>query len=204
MENRKLKIIIFFLPIFLFASVKQEIINFYKKSYPKIIIKQIKIIPSPPKKYKNLKILFSPNTISGDIRIDSHYYFVRIKAYLPVYIATDIIKNNRPVYNHITKKILLFRYFYSKPLFKINKKLVASKIISKNAVITENNTKIAPDIFKGDIVTVIISSKDISIFSKGKALQDGNIGDIIKIRFRKKTQNAKVIQKGTVLIKGNE
>ena len=196
--------IIIFLPIFLFASVKQEIINFYKKSYPKIIIKQIKIIPSPPKKYKNLKILFSPNATSGNIKIGNHYYFVRIKAFLPVFVATSIIKTNQPIYNHVIKKIVSFRYFYAKPLFKINKKLVASKIISKNAIITSANTKIAPDVFRDDIVTVIISSKDMSIYTKAKALEDGNIGDIIKIKLKNKIKKAQITKKDVVVIKADE
>ncbi len=202
MKNEKW--IIIFLPFFLFASVNQKIISFYKRAYPKIIIKKIQITPSPPKKYKNIKILFTPKTTSGNIKIDNKYYYVRIKALMPVFIANTIIKTDQPIYNHVTKKIVIFKNFYSKPIFSLNKKLVASKIISKNAIITKNNTKIAPDVFRGDMITVLINSKDITIYSRAKALQDGNIGDIIKIKFRKKILKAKIIKKETVILKANE
>ncbi len=202
MKNEKW--IIIFLPFLLFASVKQKIISFYKKIYPEIIIKKIQITPPPPKKYKNFKILFTPKTTSGNIKIDNQYYYVRIKAEIPVFVATTVIKTNQLVYNHIKKTILPFKYFYSKPLFKIDKNLIASKIISKNAPITENNTKIAPDVFKGENITLMINSKDITIYTKAKAMQDGYIGDIINIKFRKKIQKAKIIKKGTVILKANE
>lgn len=196
-------ILLFFFFLTLYANIKTEIIKFYKSYYPNIEIKEIKITPTPPKKYKNLKILFSPKTTSGNIKINNKYYYVRIKAFIPVYVANTIIKTNEPIYNHVVKKIIPLRYFYSRPLIKINKKLVASNIISKNAIITKSNTKIAPDVFRGEIVSVIIKSKDMSIFSKAKALQDGYIGDIIKINLRKKITKAKVIKKDTVLIEGN-
>jgi len=208
MKNRKLTIFLFFFLIlsftFLYANINKKIIKFYKSYYPNIEIKKIKINPSPPKKYKYFKIMFSPKSSSGNIKIDNKYYYVRIKAFLPVFIANSIIKTNQSIKGHITKKTIPFRYFYSKPLLKINKNLVASKIISKNAVITKNNTKIAPAVFRGENVNVLIKSKDITIYSTAKALQDAYIGNIIKISFRKKIIKAKVIQKGTVLIKGNQ
>ncbi len=200
MKNKKWMSV--FLPLFLFAGVNQKIISFYKKAYPEIIIKKIQITPLPPEKYKNFKILFTPKTTSGNIKIDNQYYYVRIKAEIPVFITTSIIKTNQPVYNHTIKKIIPFKYFFSKPLLKINKKLVASKIISKNTVITENNTKTAPDVFRGENVTLIIGSKDITIYSNAKALQDGNIGDIIKINFRKKIKKAKIVKKNEVELIG--
>lgn len=202
MKNEKW--IIIFLPFLLFASVKQKIISFYKKIYPEIIIKKIQITPPPPKKYKNFKILFSPKTTSGNIKIDNQYYYVRIKAKIPVFVANSVIKTNQPIYNNVIKKIIPFKYFYSKPLFKITKNLVASNIISKNSVITKSNTKIAPDVFRDETITVLIISKDITIYAKAKALQDGYIGDIINIKFRKKIQKAKIIKKGTVILKVNE
>jgi len=48
---------------------------------------------------------------------------------------------------------------------------------------------------------VVIPSKNIKIFSRAKALKDGNIGDVIPIEMNKKVFKAKIIKKGIVTIK---
>jgi len=101
---------------------------------------------------------------------------------------------------YVVKKIVKFRYFYSKPLGKISPNLIASKIISKNSVINESNTKIAPAVLRGERVSVLIKSKNITISSSAKALRDGNIGDIIPIEMNRKIFNAKVTDKGVVTL----
>jgi len=200
MENVKLKIIIFFLPLFLFASINQKIISFYKKNYPKIEIKEIKIIPSPPKKYNTLKFLINPKHTSGNIKIDGRYFYVRIKALIPVFITTEIIKPNEEIKEKTILKKIPFKNFYAKPLYKISPSLVASKIISKNAIINVLNTKKMPLVTKNSLVSVIIKSKDITITSFAKALGDGYKDDIVNILFKNRVRKAKVIKKGVVEI----
>ncbi|QCI28506.1 flagellar basal body P-ring formation chaperone FlgA [Caminibacter pacificus] len=191
---------IFLIPLFLFASVKSEIINFYKKTYPNIIIEKITANPALPKHYKKIKFLLSPKQNSGSIIIDGKYYYITIKAEIPVFVATSIIRQNSPILPYVVKKIVKFRYFYSKPLEKISPNLIASKIISKNSVINESNTKIAPAVLRGERVSVLIKSKNITISSSAKALRDGNIGDIIPIEMNRKIFNAKVTDKGVVTL----
>ena len=197
---KKIKFIIIFFPLFLFASINKLIISFYKKHYPQIQIKEIKIIPTPPKKYKNLKILINPKRQSGNIKIDGKYFYVRIKALIPVFVTTQIIKPNETIKNKIILKKIPFRNFYAKPLTNINSSLVASKIISKNAIITNLNTKKMPLVIKNSQVALIIKSKNITITSFAKALNDGYKGDIINILFKNKIRKAKIIAKGEVEI----
>ena len=195
-----MKFLIFF-PLFLFASINQKIINFYKTYYPNIKIIKIYIRPAPPKKYKNLKILFSHKSTSGNIKIDNRYYYVKIQAKLPVFKAKEIIKQNEFIYNKIYKTIILFRYFSSKPLSKIDKNLIAKNIISKNAVITVSNTTRAPDVFKNSDITAFVKSKNINITMQVRALKNGNIGDIIPVKLKNKILKAKVKDKDLVEIK---
>jgi len=194
-----MKFLIFF-PLFLFASINQKIINFYKTYYPNIKIIKIHIHPAPPKKYKNLKILFSQKSISGNIKIDNRYYYVKIKAKLLVFKAKEIIKQNEFIYNKVYKTFIPFRYFYSIPLSKIDKNLIAKNIISKSAVITESNTAKAPDIFRNSYITAFVKSKSINITMKVKALKNGNIGDIIPVKLKNKILKAKVKGKNLVEI----
>ena len=196
----KLKIIIIFFPLFLFASINNKIISFYKKIYPQIEIKMIKLTPTPPKRYKNLKILINPKLTSGNIKIDGKYFYVKIKALMPVFVTTQIIRPNETIKNKVILKKISFRNFYAKPLRDINSSLVASKIISKNAIITNLNTKKMPLVTKNSTITVVIKSKSITITSFAKALEDGYKGDIINILFRKKIRKAKIIAKGEVEI----
>jgi len=195
-----MKISILFLPLFLLASINQEIISFYKKFYPKIIIKNIKIIPTPPKKYKTFKIFINPKLTSGNIKINGKYFYVRIKALIPVFVTTELIKPNEKIKNKVILKEIPFRNFYAKPLYNIPSSLVASKIISKNAIINSLNTKKMPFVIKNSQVSVLIKSKDITITFFAKALQDGYKGDIINIIFKNKIKKAKVIKKGVVEI----
>jgi len=195
-----MKFLIFF-PLFLFASTNQKIINFYKTYYPNIKIIKITIHPTPPKKYKNLKILFSPKSTSGNIKIDNRYYYVKIQAKLPVFKAKEIIKQNEFIYNKVYKTFILFRYFSSKPLSKINKNLIAKNIISKNAIITTSNTAKAPDVFRNSYITAFVKSKNINITIQVKALKNGNIGDIIPVKVKNKILKAKIKDKNLVEIK---
>jgi len=188
------------LPLFLFANIDQTIINFYKSHYPTIKIEKITITPTPPKKYKNLKILFSYKSNAGNIKIDNKYYFVKIKALINVYKAKRLIRQNEFIYNKVYKTTIPFRYFYSIPLNKIDKNLIAKNIIAKNSIITTSNTATAPDIFKNSIINAIIKSKSITISTQVKALKNGNIGDIIPVKLKNKILKAKVKDKNLVEI----
>ena len=200
MKSKKLIIFLFFFS-FLYANINKKIIKFYKSYYPNIEIKNIKIIPTPPKKYQRLKILLSPKRSFGNIQIDNKFYYVKIKAIIPVCIATSIIKTNEEIINKCKIQKITFRNFYSKPIININSDIVASKIISKNSIINKSNTKKKPFVFKNSTVSVIIQSKNIQITSQAKALEDGYKGDKIKILLNKKQQKAIVVDKGVVKVK---
>jgi len=195
-----MKFLIFF-PLFLFASINQKIINFYKTYYPNIKIIKITIHPAPPKKYQNIKILFSPKSTSGNIKIDNRYYFIKIEAKLPVFKSKEIIKQNEFIYNKVYKTLIPFRYFSSKPLNKIDKNLIAKNIISKNAIITDSNTAKAPAVFRNSYINAVAKSKSITVTTQVKALKNGNIGDIIPVKLKNKILKAKVIGKNLVEIK---
>jgi flagella basal body P-ring formation protein FlgA len=200
MKSKKLLLI--FLPLFLFASAKQELINFYKKHYPNIEIISIYTQKPFPKKYKTISFkLANPKQASGNLIIDNKYYFYRINAKLKVFVADKVIKKNEFIYPNVIQKVVNFRHFYSPPLLKINQNLIASKVISKNAVITKYNTRIKPDILKGDIVSVVFKGNGIEIYSKGKALNDANINDKIKVEINRKIYEGRVNKNSIVEIK---
>ena len=190
-----------FFPIFLFASINEEIINFYKRYYPTIEIKSIKFNKTPPKNYKKIDFKFVNYKLpSSSILIDGKYYYFRIDATIKVFIANKVIKVNEFIKPNVSLKSIKFKTFYSKPLTKIEDKLVASKIISKNSIINESNTKIKPTILKNEKVTVIFKNNSIEIYTSGVALNDANENEKVLVKVNNKTfkgivKNAKVIIK---------
>jgi flagella basal body P-ring formation protein FlgA len=155
-----------------------------------------------PKHYSKIEFLFSPNSSSGTIKIDSKFYYIKIKAKIPVYKATKIIRQYQKIIPgiNVKKEIINFRFFYSPPIEKIPHNLISNKIISKNSIINKSNTEISPDVLRNQTVSVVIPSTNIRIYTTAKALQSGNIGDIIQIEMNGKTFNAKIIKKGEVEI----
>jgi flagella basal body P-ring formation protein FlgA len=194
-----MKLLLIFSFSLLFANINQKIINFYKSFYPDIKIIKISSSPTLPKHYKKIKLFLNPKLSSGLIRVDNKYYSIKIKAKIPAFVAIKTIKVNEYIAPNVEKKYITFKTFYS-PLVKDVKNLVATKIISKNEPITKNNSKPAPDIFKNQNVEVIINSNAIEIISSAIALENGNIGEFIKIKLNGKILNAKVIKKGVVEI----
>ncbi len=197
-----MRILIFFIPFFLFASVKEEIIKFYKSHYPTIEIEKITSNKPFPKKYKNIDFkLVNYKLPSSTLIIDGKYYFYKIKAKIKVFTAQKIIKVNELIKPNVIFKYVEFKRFYSTPLTTLSDNLVASKVISKNSVIYEIDTKIRPLILKGEYVNVIFKNSNIEIYAKGKALNEGNLDDIISVQINNKIYSGKVAKNGTVIIK---
>jgi len=196
-----LRFLIFFIPFFLFASVKEEIIKFYKSHYPTIEIEKITSNKPFPKHYKKIDFKLANYKLpSSTLIIDGKYYFYTINAKIKVFVARKVIRVNETIKPNVIEKSINFRSFYSKPLTHIPNNLIASKIISKNGIINESNTRIKPLILKDENIKVIIKSNNIEIYSTAKALQDGNIGDIIRIEINNKIFKAKVVDEGIVNI----
>lgn len=190
-----------FLPLFIFADVKKELINFYRQYYPTIEIVSIYTQKPFPKRYKKISFkLINPKYPSGNLIIDNHYYFFKINAKIKVFIATKIIKKNESISQNVKPQIIPFRSFYSKPLTDISPNLIASRIIAKNQIITKNNTKIRPEILKNDPVSVIFKGDAIEIYSKGKALNDANENEKVKVKIKNKIYEG-FVKKGEVVIK---
>ena len=190
-----------FFPIFLFASINEEIIKFYKNHYPTIEIKSIKFNKTPPKKYKKIDFKFVNYKLPfSNILIDGKYYYFRIDAIIKVFIANRVIKINEFIKPNVSLKDVKFKTFYSKPLAKIEDNLVASKIISKNSIINESNTKIKPAILKNEKVTVIFKNNSIEIYTSGIALNDANENEKILVKVNNKTFEG-IVKDSKVVIK---
>jgi len=196
------KLLFLFIPFFLFASVKEEIIKFYKNHYPSIEIISVNFNKPLPKHYKKISFRLANYKLpSSTVIIDGKYYFYNIKAFIKVYVAVNVIRVNQPILPNVEQKTIKFRNFYSQPLTKITSDLVASKIISKNSVINKSNTKIRPTVLAGQSVSVLFEDKNIEIYAKGTALHDANAGELEKVKINGKIYEGTVDKNGNVIIK---
>lgn len=88
---------------------------------------------------------------------------------------------------------------FNKPI-KARKKLSPEKIIRKGDLFLDSSI-----IHKGEIVTVKFIRNNLSIETKGSALQNGKAGDVIKIRNlnTNKILLGKVLEDGSLVIQSN-
>lgn len=79
----------------------------------------------------------------------------------------------------------------------LNHRMIARKNIKQGLIISKRNTKKAPDIFEGEIITVEENGKNFKIVKKITALEGGYIGESIKVL--DKTEKV-----GTIVLENNE
>lgn len=79
----------------------------------------------------------------------------------------------------------------------LNHRIIARKNIKQGVIISKRNTKKAPDIFEGEIITVEENGKNFKIVKKITALESGSIGENIRIL-------DKYEKIGTIILENNE
>jgi flagella basal body P-ring formation protein FlgA len=77
---------------------------------------------------------------------------------------------------------------------------VANRIIQAGETIYFNDVRKVPDLFRGQVVKILVGTETFEITTTGTAEQDGNIGDRVKVRndANKKSVTGQVTEKGTV------
>jgi len=187
-----------FLPIFIFAGViENNITSIYKQTYPNIKISHIQIKNKIPKKIYYIDTS-SINTkrLAGTIRVNNSFVFYRINAKLPVLISTQIINRNEILTKENTKlKYISFKNFYSYPVTDYTNK-ISKMYIPKNKIIYDYMIKTPYDVKKYDKIHVTSKSGGIELVLEGIALQNGNIGDVIKVKINNKKYNVLITAKG--------
>jgi flagella basal body P-ring formation protein FlgA len=176
--------ILFFLPIFLFGGViENNISKVYKETYPTITIEHITI-----KNYKNQKIKYidtsniNPKRKSGTIKINNSFVFYTIDANIKVLKSIQIINKNDPITPHNAKLTTIkFKNFYAYPMTYYPKK-IAKQYIPTNKIIYKYMLKDKSAIKKGQIIEVISKSGGIEVTFREIDMQNGKIGDTIKVK----------------------
>ena len=178
-------ILILLFPIFIFAGVIENNISaVYKKLYPTIKINKIII-----KNYKNQKVKsinlshINPKKISGVIKINKIYFiFYTIDADIKVLKSSAIINKNDKLSEANTKlSWIKFKNFYAYPTTTYTNK-TAKMYIPKNKIIYNYMLKTPDAITRGQSINVISKTNGIEISFEATAMQNGKIGDKIKVK----------------------
>jgi flagella basal body P-ring formation protein FlgA len=98
-------------------------------------------------------------------------------------------------------KNIKFNHFFSLPVYELDG-LIAKQNISEGKILTKKLVKKKPLVFKGDILKAILIDGLLEVEIDAVALQNGNLGDIIRVRNQKgKVFRGKIISKESVLIR---
>jgi len=190
------------------SKIKTEINNYYKNNYELIHIIDIFIQPREymqtlPKEFvveiRKRNFLSNKGIISIKTDKRRKYFFdYTIKAIIPVCITNQKLKKNTAisVLNTQIKSIILDK-IRAKPIQKIIKNSLQAKYnISKNKILTIQNTEKLKVIKRGSIVNVILHNNGIDISFSAKALKDARVDDTITVENNNKRKfKVKVIGK---------
>ena len=213
------------LPFLLYATpqqeeaVKQALHQKFETIYPTLTIERIEVKPSSGliKRLHDFqvdKVTITKDNLrraKGNVLVTLKKGEKKRKVYFKYQIFADIAlyKTNRPIQrgstitpNDVSLATIPFKTLYHKPLTDdAFYHYVAKQNIKEDRIVTLEKLKRATDIQRNDKVTAVIKDGALALQFQVKALQDGNVGDIIRVRKDYKKQfKARVISNTQVEI----
>ena len=129
------------------------------------------------------------------------YYTYKMVAFIDVYVAKYSIRKNHTITPRLLKhKLVKFTHFYDQPIdegyfFDYS----AKRVIKAGQIVTKRDVKENLAINSGDFVKATIRDGLVEINFRAKAIDGGNVGDIITIkRGYKKRFKAQIVAKDRV------
>ena len=112
------------------------------------------------------------------------YFRYRIDADITLYAAATTLQKERAITPDVAiRKTVPFTLLYHQPIDdKDFYRYVAKQRIKAGTILTRDKLKRGSDISRNDTVTAIIRDGGVALTFEARALQSGNVGDIIKIR----------------------
>jgi flagella basal body P-ring formation protein FlgA len=132
------------------------------------------------------------------------YFGYEIKASILGYVALKDIRGNEPIsLKDFTQKRVDLSLAKKRPVrATMLENAYSRNYIQKDSLITENFIKKLPDVKRGDRVVVSDDRGAIFIQSIAEALDNGSIGDVIRVRLKNdKVANGVVISKNKVKLR---
>jgi flagella basal body P-ring formation protein FlgA len=198
------------------STIQTAIENKFLEYYPNLRIKSITIKPLSkiPKNFATFnieKITISKATLKrnqGTISVlytaptkkKKRFFKFQLDATLPVYLSSHYIKKNHPIDSHdLQLQEVPFTYFTTKPIdAQYLYDYESKRSIKEGKIITVNDIRRTLDVKRGTLLDATIYDGNIILTFKVKTVEEGNIGDIIKVkRGHYKKLRAKITSKTT-------
>jgi len=183
--------------------------------YPTMLINKIEITPNQdiPKETKIVRIYLPNNSVKREHgsfsailksknRQKRIYFKYSIDAKVSVLKAVTNIKRHTPLSSSLFERVTIkFTNFYDQPVLKLFN-LESKNHIPQGKILINRLIRDIPLIHKKDKLTAIITSEGIELNFPVTALEDGSIGELIRVRRdTSKIFQAKIISENQVLIK---
>ncbi len=199
--------------------VRYSLIKKFQQTYPNMTILHLFISPlsSPPRDFSSYKMeaIYIPQTslrnykgtfsiiYTNGTKERKLYYRYLLDARLPLYKATQAIRRGEIVDEGVVDlEDVKFDHIRYNPINSYYLgRYIAKRYIPVDSIITTKDLKLIPDIKRGDIIGATLYDSGIVANFSVKALQDGIVGEVIRVRKdHKKTFKAKIISKSQVEI----
>ena len=199
------------------SPLKKELEKLYRREYPTINIEDISISATSQNiedfkfdksncllKLSNAMLRHSKGTFVVKCSKKHYFFKFQIDATMQVYKANHQIKKDRIIDSNIVRKeSIIFKTFYSPPLYNLKgKEIMAKQNIPKDRVVTLSMVVPVPAVKKHEMVNCFIQDGAVRIELSAEAMQNGYIGDeIILKRADGKSLRGVVLRKNLVEIK---
>ena len=182
------------------STIKSAVENKFLELYPALKIKTltIKALGRAPKKinrYHIEKITLSAATLKrnhGTFTVlyatkekkRKRYFKFNLDATLGTYISTHYIKRGQAIgENNVAYQEVPFKNFSSTPIdARYFYDYESKRSIRSGKIITTNDLRRILDIKRGQLVDATLYDGNVVLNFKVKAIEEGNIGDIIKVK----------------------
>ena len=198
-------------------AIKTAVENKYLELYPTLSIssltlKPLGIMPRNFANYQLEKITLSAASLkrntgtfsvlySNTKKKKKRFFKFKLDATIGVYVSQRYIKKDRIIDdNYVTFQEVAFEKFRARPIDEHYFYNYESKrSIKKGKIITVNDLRRIIDIKRGDTLDATLVDEAVQLTFKVKAVEEGNIGDIIKVkRGHYKKFKAQITSKNTV------
>ena len=220
-----LKKVILFLSLFLSIlyaddndirySIKKRFLSYYPTmSIKHLAIQRLTTLPRGFKNYRQKAIYISKASLKNShgtfyveytngVKIRKIFYKYLLDATIKLYKASmDIPKKRELDESYLDFKEVEFKHIRFEPIDdRYLHGYLTKRDIKEGEIITTKDLALKPDIKRGDILNASLYSDGISLNFSVKAMQDGRIGDIIRVnKDHKKIFKARIVSNSSVEI----
>lgn len=182
------------------TTITQAIQAKFLETYPSMSINVLNITPlgKMPKQFQDArieKITFTNAALkrqkgtfsvlfANDKKRKKRYYKYALDASIGIYMTEQILKKNSTLQSHhVRYQTIPFKHFAFKPIDeRYFLGYETKRTIRDNRMLTINDLRRIVDVKRGNLLDATLQDGSVALTFKVRAIQEGNVGDIIKVK----------------------